>query len=37
MTYERINNLDILRALAALMVCLFHFEREGGFTGIEWF
>lgn len=37
MTSERINNLDILRALAALMVCLYHFEREGGFTGIEWF
>ncbi len=45
MNQRRLGNLDILRALAALSVCLFHFRRDGisatlfcrGFLGVDVF
>ena len=30
---DRLSNLDILRGLAALAVCLFHFDRDSLFKG----
>ncbi len=32
-SYNRLSNLDILRGLAALAVCFFHFDRESLFKG----
>jgi len=34
MQQDRLSNLDVFRALAALVVCLFHFDRNG-FLGVS--